>query len=184
LYPWLRLLRLRASIGSRSDIQPATSTRIRMRVWPNDLDMFLHVNNGRYLTLADLGRLDWVLRTGVFAASRAHEAIPVVADAMAKFRRSLELFQRFEIHTRVLGWDEKWSFVEHRFVRADRVVGVVVARVCFRTAAGVLDPNVVLKTAGYTAESPALPDWLDGFQRGADSLSEVLREEEYARGVR
>ena len=29
-----------------------------MRVWPNDLDTNAHMNNGRYLTLMDLGRFD------------------------------------------------------------------------------------------------------------------------------
>ena len=37
---------------------------VRFRVWPNDLDTNLHMNNGRYLTLMDLGRLDLLLRNG------------------------------------------------------------------------------------------------------------------------
>ena len=31
---------------------------------PNDLDFNGHVTNGRYFTLADLGRLDFAIRTG------------------------------------------------------------------------------------------------------------------------
>lgn len=32
--------------------------RTRLRVWPNDLDVFLHVNNGVYFSLCDLARVD------------------------------------------------------------------------------------------------------------------------------
>ncbi|MDB5490660.1 MAG: Mesenchymal stem cell protein, partial [Micavibrio sp.] len=35
-----------------------TPQRIRLRVYPNDLDSNLHMNNGRYLTVMDLGRLN------------------------------------------------------------------------------------------------------------------------------
>jgi acyl-ACP thioesterase len=36
------------------------------RVLPNDLDTNLHMNNGRYLTIMDLGRTDAILRSGLF----------------------------------------------------------------------------------------------------------------------
>ena len=35
---------------------------IWFRVLPNDLDSNLHMNNGRYLTIMDLGRTDALLR--------------------------------------------------------------------------------------------------------------------------
>jgi hypothetical protein len=87
-----------------------------MRVWPNDLDFNLHVNNGRYLALADIGRMHWFARTGLLGVARSRKAYPVVGDAIAKFRRDLKAFQSFEIYTRLIGWDSKWGFLEHRFV--------------------------------------------------------------------
>ena len=48
--------------------------RVRSRVFPNDLDLNMHVNNGRYLTFADLGRVDWfffVVAPGMLLASKA-----------------------------------------------------------------------------------------------------------------
>jgi hypothetical protein len=33
-------------------------------VWPHDLDLWSHVNGGRYLALSDLGRLDFTVLTG------------------------------------------------------------------------------------------------------------------------
>jgi hypothetical protein len=36
--------------------------RVALRVWPNDLDSNLHMNNSRYLLAMDLGRWDYGLR--------------------------------------------------------------------------------------------------------------------------
>jgi acyl-CoA thioesterase FadM len=125
---WFRLLLMMLRRPWRKHAHPFETTRIRMRVWPLDLDPNRHVTNGRYFTLADIGRMDYVLRTGAFRVALRHRAVPIVGDAWGKFRRELKLFESFEIHTRMLGWDDKWSFVEHRFVRDGRVVGVVVMR--------------------------------------------------------
>ena len=38
--------------------------RLRLRVLPNDTDILRHVNNGIYLSLMDLGRMDLMIRSG------------------------------------------------------------------------------------------------------------------------
>jgi acyl-CoA thioesterase FadM len=183
VYPWLRLLRVGVGLVSEAKVDLLATTRVNFRVWPNDLDFNLHVNNGRYLALADIGRIDWFVRTGVLQIARKRGAMPVVGDAIAKFRRDLKLFQGFEIHTRLLGWDSKWGFLEHRFVRNNRVIGVVAIRGVFKGPDGSLDPRVLLAGVAHSAPSPELPEWTTCFHRGGDSLSEVLRDEERARGI-
>ena len=42
--------------------------RIRLTTLPTDLDILRHMNNGRYLSLFDLGRWDLLIRTGLFDA--------------------------------------------------------------------------------------------------------------------
>jgi acyl-CoA thioesterase FadM len=98
VFPWLRLLRVGLGVVGASKVDLFATTYVRLRVWPNDLDFNLHVNNGRYLALADIGRMHWFVRTGMLAAARRYKAYPVVGDAMAKFRRDLRAFQSFEIY--------------------------------------------------------------------------------------
>src|SRR3954452_24742059 len=107
MFPWLRLLKTGIAFAGAPRIGLLDTTCIRMRVWPNDLDFNLHVNNGRYLTLADIGRVDWFQRSGVLQLARRENAIPVVGDAIAKFRRELKLGQTFEIRSRLVGWDPR-----------------------------------------------------------------------------
>jgi acyl-CoA thioesterase FadM len=159
------------------------TTQITLRVWPNDLDLNLHVNNGRYLALADIGRMHWFVRTGALALARRQNAFPVVGDAIAKFRRDLKVFQTFQLHTRLIGWDDKWGFIEHRFVCNGRVIGVVAVRGVFKGPGGPLPPGALLAGVAHPAPSPELPVWAIRFQQSSESLSELLREEERTRGL-
>ncbi|HKE94230.1 MAG TPA: thioesterase family protein [Povalibacter sp.] len=183
MFPWLRLIRAGVKLVGAPRLGLLETSCIRMHIWPNDLDLNLHVNNGRYLTLADIGRFDWFIRTGTLQLARRRNAIPVVGDAIAKFRRELRVGQKFEMRTRMLGWDHRWGFLEHRFVRDGRVIGVVAIRGVFRGPQGSLDPGSLLSALGVDVTSPPLPRWIEEWHNGCESLSGVLREEEARRST-
>ena len=79
--------------------------RFSLRCWPNDLDSNFHMNNGRYMTVMDLGRLDLILRTGLWRVMRERKWYPVVGSAKITFRRSVNVFEAFELTTQILGWE-------------------------------------------------------------------------------
>ena len=174
---WFRLLLLLLRRPWRKPVDGLATTVTRMRVWPLDLDFNRHVTNGRYFTLADVGRMEYVLKTGAFRVALRHKAIPIVGDTWGKFRRELKLFEAFEIHTKMLAWDHKWNFVEHRFMSKGRVVGVVVIRGLFRSAKGTLAPSEFVHAMGVTEQSPAMPEWLTSWSQSCDNMSLQLRAE-------
>jgi acyl-CoA thioesterase FadM len=174
----LRLIKVLLRAIRAKRVALLSPTRIRLRVWPNDLDLNFHVNNGRYLSLADLGRIDYFIRSGLFELARRERAFPIVGDAIAKFRRDLKLFEAFEIESRMLGWDHKWGFMEHRFIKNGRVIGVVAIRGVFRAGAGPLDPEVFLAGLNHDHPSPPLPAWINEWHQSCESLSKQLRSEE------
>ncbi|XP_037351291.1 protein THEM6 isoform X2 [Talpa occidentalis] len=67
------------------------------RVLPSDLDLLLHMNNARYLREADVARAAHLARCGVLGALRALGAHAVLAASCARYRRSLRLFEPFEV---------------------------------------------------------------------------------------
>jgi acyl-CoA thioesterase FadM len=183
VFPWLRLIRVGFSLIAASRVDLLATTRVSLRVWPNDLDINLHVNNGRYLALADIARIHWFARTGALDVARRHKSFPVVGDAIAKFRRDLKVFQTVEIRTRLIGWDRKWGFIEHRFVRDHRVIGVVAIRGIFKGPGGPIDPGLLLTELAHSAPSPELPEWTNRFEQSSELLSELLRQEERSQGL-
>ncbi len=175
---WFRLLCMLFHRPWRNPVNALESTIIRMRVWPLDLDFNRHVTNGRYFTMADVGRMDFVLRSGAFRVALRTKALPIVGDTWGKFRRELKLFEAFEIHSRMLGWDDKWSFMEHRFVSKGRVIGVVVMRGLFRSAKGTIAPGEFVRGLGLPERSPEMPEWLTSWSANCDAMSCQLRGEE------
>ena len=68
-----------------------------LRVMPNDLDINRHMNNGRYLTICDLTRVDLFVRTGLLKTMRLRGWIPIVAEHTMSYRKPLKLFGRFRV---------------------------------------------------------------------------------------
>jgi acyl-CoA thioesterase FadM len=155
------------------------TTRIRLRVWPDDIDGNMHVNNGRYLTLADLGSVTWFVRTGVLSRARRFRATPVVADACAKFRRELKLLQAFSIETRLLGWERRCIFLEHRFLVDEHVSGVVGVRCVFKSGRRTVYPSELLGGLSARTQSPILPAWASQFSDSCEALAQQLHDDEH-----
>lgn len=121
---WFRLLWLLLRSPWRPRLSaPDGVSRIRSRVWFNDLDVNGHMNNGRYWTLFDLGRIDLILRNGIGRAALKRKWAPIVGAGAVRFRRELRLFQRFTLETRVLGWQDARMVMQQRvLIGEDEVV--------------------------------------------------------------
>lgn len=131
------------------------------RVWPNDLDVLRHMTNGRYFTILDLARVDLMVRSGMWPQMKKQGWYPVVTMETMRFHRSLELWDRYDVATRVIGWDEKHVFIEQAFVRdgAQVALGVVRARFLKR-GGGTVPTSDLLKLADVAQSSPDLPEWV------------------------
>lgn len=154
---WLRLLWLLLSIRWRPRVPPFGPCRTPFRVWFTDLDVFRHMNNGMYLVIMDLARLDLMVRSGFWKKVQAQGWYPVVVAETIQFRRSLNLLQRFEIETRVLGWDDKAVVLEQQFwCRGDVVAHALVRARFLRRTGGTVGPEEIAPVVGFAAESPPL----------------------------
>lgn len=130
-----------------------------MRVSPLDLDSYLHVNNGTYLQMMDVARNNQIADLGMFPLARRKGWAPVVAASTVKYRRSLRPFNRFEITTRILGWDERVFYLEQVFTRGGKLAarGIVASRFLDRTGGRIAPHRVVQDATGENLPSPTLP---------------------------
>jgi acyl-CoA thioesterase FadM len=160
---WLRLLHLVVGSLFRPKIDPTAGvSRLTFRVWPHDLDTSLHLNNGRYWTLMDLGRTDLMIRSGLWRAVLRNRWVPVVSAGKIRFRRELRPFQPFAIETRMVTWAETWVVMEHRVVSrsrtgADIVNAVAMVRVGLydRQAKSFVAIDRMFAEIGVSATAPA-----------------------------
>jgi len=164
LYLRLLLLTLRIRLAAvRPGRRPTLwdEARTPFRVLPTDLDTLMHVNNGRYLTLMDLGRYDLLSRSGFWKESARRGWYAVVAAQTITYKRSLTLGERFSLRTRVLGVDERAVYIEQTFVRQGAVVARAVVQARFlRREGGSVTPDEILAATGGAPRDLTLPRWV------------------------
>jgi len=132
---------------------------LHLRVLPNDLDFNLHMNNGRYLTLMDLGRIDLTIRGGLLPFIRKNKWAPLLGNCTIRFRRSLAPFQKYTLRTRLMCWDDKWLYMMQSFETADgKIAALALVRGLFAGSAGTIPPNELLALVGVTQSSPPVPE--------------------------
>ncbi|BDZ43310.1 hypothetical protein GCM10025865_26090 [Paraoerskovia sediminicola] len=155
--------RPRTAVPGMAMLDPSVTA---MRVHPGDLDLYMHVNNGVYLQMMDIARTNLLADLGAIGALAERSWYPVLAASTMTYRRSLKLWDRFEITSRVLGWDARVVYLEQVFTRGGErcARGVVAARFLSRSGdripghdvAAAFDPDAV---------APGLPDdvraWAD-----------------------
>jgi acyl-CoA thioesterase FadM len=91
---------------------------------PFDLDINNHMNNGRYLSIMDLGRYDLMLKSKSFWMLISKSIYPVVVSESIRFKKSLEPFQGFHIKTQIEAWTEKDFYIKQEFFRNDEIYAV------------------------------------------------------------
>lgn len=133
------------------------------RCWPWDLDLWMELNNGRTLTLFDLGRVPMGRRTGLHAALAAQGWGAAVAGAVVRYRRRVRAFDAIEMRSRCIGWDGRFFYIEQGMWVAGECANHIVLRSAITSQAGIVPPERVLGAMGLAVQSPALPDWVQGW---------------------
>ncbi|MEC7764727.1 MAG: acyl-CoA thioesterase [Pseudomonadota bacterium] len=132
--------------------------------WPWDLDMFLELNNGRTLTLFDLGRVPFGIRTGLFKTSREQGWGGAVAGASVMYRRRVKVFDRIELRTRLIGWDKRFTYIEQSMWTRGICANHILVRTATTDKNGIVTTDRVLTAMGMPElESPPLPNWVSGW---------------------
>lgn len=121
-----------------------SKSRLSLHVLPNDLDINLHMNNGRYLTICDLNRVDLFIRTGLLKAMRKRRWFPVIAEHTMSYKKSLHLFERFDVALEVTHWDDKYFYMTHTFSSNHRVVAAGTSKGAIRSRSAVIKPAEVI----------------------------------------
>ncbi|MBK1634176.1 acyl-CoA thioesterase [Rhodovulum adriaticum] len=160
MYPFLRLAK-EFYVHRNAAPLPLTGTHVSHHIcWPWDLDIWMELNNGRTLTLLDLGRLPLAKRVGLIAALKAQGWGLTMAGVSVRYRRRVRMFQRFEIRSRCVGWDNRFIYIEQGMWRNGDCANHALYRSAVTDSNGIVAPERVMQAMGLSADSPPLPDWV------------------------
>jgi acyl-CoA thioesterase FadM len=134
MYVWARLARMAFFARGRGRYHMGDESRLTFRCLPTDIDSNLHLNNARYMMLADVGRIDIFMRAGLLKLARQNGWAPMMGGLQSVYVREIRLWKKFDVVSTVETWDGTQVIGRHRFVLEDGQTAALVM-----TTAGVYD---------------------------------------------
>lgn len=116
MYVWARLARMAATASRRGPYRFGDEGRLSFRCLPTDIDTNIHLNNARYMMLADVGRIDIFMRSGLLDLVRKKRWAPMLGGLQTVFVREIRLWRRFEVVSSIETWNGTEVIGKHRFV--------------------------------------------------------------------
>ena len=163
MYPYLRL-GLEVLLARRAPPLPLDGVHVtRLTCRPADIDPWGELNNGRTLTLYDLGRLPLAIRTGLIAALRRNGWGLTVAGASVRYRRRVRAFQRVEIRSAYVGRDARFLYIHQAMFRGGEAVSSVLIRSAVTGPDGIVPTARVVEAVGPDRtgdRTGPLPAWV------------------------
>jgi acyl-CoA thioesterase FadM len=149
---------LRHAIAPLPALHPLAADTIPMRVWPNDIDFNLHLNNARYLSVMDYGRLRLLARAGLLKPVLKARYAPVVGSVWITYRRSLPLWARYKLTTSLASWDDRWFYMEQTFTGREGLVAVGWVKGALLHRGSIVPPQKIIDLAHPNLTSPPLSE--------------------------
>ena len=160
MYPFMRLTKEVAVNRYRPPLAMGDVHVTHLRAWPLDIDPFFDLNNGRILTLMDLGRMGYFVRSGILKVLRKKGWYGTVAGSVVRYRKRITVMQKLELRTRALGWDDRFIYFDQAFWRGDDCCAHAVIRTAITTGKGFVPTSDVARALSYDPVSPPLPVWV------------------------
>ena len=152
------LLVLRQSIKPLPPIAPLETDTLTLRVLPQDIDFNLHLNNARFLSAMDYGRVHLLARAGMLKLAVNARYAPVVGAVWITYRRSLPLWARYQLASRLVCWDDRWFYMEQTFTGSDGLVAVGWVKGAFLNKSAIVPPQQMIDLVSPGIESPPIPE--------------------------
>lgn len=161
MYPFIRL-GWQLWRHRRDPPMALTDTHVSHHIcWPWDLDMWIELNNGRTLTLYDLGRMTMAPRIGLTAALRRNGWAMAIVGGSIRYRRRVRFLDRVVMKSRAICWDDRFIYTEQSMWKSD---GACASHVLLRSAitgkGGIVPPAQVIAALGADPASPPMPGWV------------------------
>lgn len=135
--------------------------RRQFRVGILDIDFNLHINNAKYLNYMERARWDLFVQNGTWDLTLKNRLNFIVASAEIGYIRELNLFKKFEIESRYLGWDEKYFYLEQRFIADDKIYSYGLVKAVFLKNKKRATPEEVLSALNLTETTQPLPEHIE-----------------------
>ncbi|KAI9340112.1 hypothetical protein BD770DRAFT_399783 [Pilaira anomala] len=129
----------------------------------DDIDYNQHMNNSTYNKKLDFSRIHllYVIVPKIMMEPN-HHIFAHNAGVFTLFKREIPPLQPYTIQTRVWTWNEKWLFLQHRFIIEETgkepiVCCIATSKIVFKKTSGkTVSPKEVFELCGHMIDDPAI----------------------------
>ena len=129
---------------------------------PVDLDVWMELNNGRTLTLYDLGRIPLVQRVGFLGMLKQHGWSFTIAGSSVRYRKRVTVFNKLEMRSKIVGRDARFLYVVQSMWHKGEATSSALFRLAV-TGNGIVPTDEWTKALGVEDWNPTLPDWVQAW---------------------
>lgn len=130
------------------------------RVGLRDIDFNMHINNARYMVFMERARWDHPVQTNTWNVMLKDKLNFIVAGIEMGYIREIRLGKRFDVETRYIGWDEKYIYLEQRFVVDGKIHAYGLVKAVFLQQGKRANPGEVADILGVHQANDVLPEHL------------------------
>lgn len=161
MYPLIRMFWQLFKHRNAPPLAPTDTHVSRHVCLPWDIDLWMELNNGRTLTLYDLGRIPLAMRAGLVRVLKKNRWGLTMAGASVRYRRRIRMFETVEMRSRAVWWDARFIYLEQSMWKTN---GECANHIVYRSAVtgknGIVPPDEVMAALGQPVERPAAPEWV------------------------
>ena len=134
------------------------------RVLPIDIDVYRHMNHAKYLNYLEAARWDLQVRSGFLKLALRKGWIGPLGHVQLDYYRPLTLFQKFEVTTQFIAFEDKWLYILQRVWSKDKEVARALVKSTIRKGRTNITPEQYLDPLGFNRASLSidedLKDWV------------------------
>uniref|UniRef100_A0A7S3JQF6 Thioesterase domain-containing protein n=1 Tax=Aureoumbra lagunensis TaxID=44058 RepID=A0A7S3JQF6_9STRA len=145
--------------------------RAKYIVGPWDVDRNKHMNNAKFIRIGNYARRSFWANAGVWNVALANRVNLIVTATTIRYRRELRLFTSYQVISRLIYWDDKCFYSEHKFVVNNfvhavqlvkyRVVGGQATMRMPRDLLSAVDPGLLKEGPPSLESMPELKAWIE-----------------------
>jgi acyl-CoA thioesterase FadM len=140
LYFRLLLILLKIQFGPKK--HPLEESIVHFRALPTDCDLNFHVTTSRYPAFIEAATIHLIGQMGILGKLLKRRCFPINNGVDIAYIRSIKPLEKFAVVSRLVTWDNKYWYKEHRFEVDGELRAFAIARgvvVCRRAVASIGD---------------------------------------------
>ena len=164
MYPFIKTALIFLKAKRRPALKFEDESVLNCRVGITDTDIFMELNNARYLNYMELGRWDFSQRVGFYALMRRKKWGVAVGGASVRYRRRIPFLSKFTVTSKLICHDGRWMYFLqefHREIKSERkICASALMKVCATSKDGLVPAPEVIEALGAEDTFGEIPEWV------------------------